>query len=137
MKARKPTPRPPPPVQRRNLRTGGVLPRTGEPVPVHLPCACSCHPVRYVQAAVEFTPPGREAVEAAVRAAFPPAACGACGAGPDTHAPTCPLERAPHLERLLLRVRDELRVIDQRTCSTFDGHGVRALLRVVESEVAP
>ena len=36
---------------------------------------------------------------------------------------------------LLLRVRDELRVIDRSTCSTFDGHGIRALLRAVEREV--
>ena len=116
MKARKSTPRPAPPKQLRNLHTGGVLPRTVEPAPVHLPGACPCHP--------RFVAP-----------VFAPATCAVCGAGPDQHAPSCALTRAPHLERLLLRVRDELRVIDQATCSTFDGHGIRALLRVVEGEV--
>lgn len=81
------------------------------------PGACPCHP-RFVAAVIPA-----------------PATCGVCGAGPDTHAPRCALTRAPALERLLLRVRDELRVIDARTCSTFDGHGVRALLRMVEGEV--
>ena len=38
--------------------------------------------------------------------------------------------------RLLVEVLGELRVIDQRTCSTFDGHGIRALMLKVEAEVS-